>query len=111
MNMSEKLWDLANLVTGFAVVQSLAFIFTMAKNEIKMPTLLAHWFAFFGTVLFTVGYSVAIVFCGAEGRHRDLVDHADLWCWVTFGRLLAVIIFALAASGMIYLHWRDEVGK
>jgi hypothetical protein len=58
VNGAEKLWDLANLVTGFAIAQSLAFIFSMAKDDFKTPNLIGHWLAFVGTVGFTIGYIV-----------------------------------------------------
>ena len=52
VNMPEKLWDLANLITGFAIVQTLATTFALAEGELKImkgPT--AHSYAVIGTII------------------------------------------------------------
>ncbi|MGC2331550.1 MAG: hypothetical protein WA581_08855 [Candidatus Acidiferrales bacterium] len=64
-----------------------------------------------GTVLFTTSYVVAIAFSSEEGQYRNTVENADPWRRVTFGRVLAVIMFSVVASATIYLHWRDERRK
>jgi uncharacterized membrane protein (DUF485 family) len=110
LNGADKLWDLANLVTGFAVAQSLAIIFSMARNDFKMPNKKRHWLAFIGITLFTICYIVAIELCGNEGQLLDKT-HANLWQQVTRGRVFAVILFALVTVGVIYLHWRDELRR
>jgi hypothetical protein len=107
LNAVEKLWDLANLITGFAVVQSLAVTFGLVKRDLKMlrgPK--AHWSAAVGTLLFTVGYVAAVEYCGKKGRCLD-VANADIWCWVTLGRTFSICVFALITVGTIYLHRRD----
>jgi uncharacterized membrane protein (DUF485 family) len=106
LNGADKLWDLANLVTGFAVAQSLAIIFSMARNDFKMPNKKGHWLAFIGIVLFTTFYIIAIKVCGNEGQLLDKT-HANLWQQVTRGRVFAVILFALVTVGVIYLHWNE----
>jgi hypothetical protein len=37
-NMTDKLWDLANLVTSFAVLQTVATIIAVTKGELKVLT-------------------------------------------------------------------------
>jgi hypothetical protein len=108
LKMAEKLWDLANLVTGFAVAQSLAFTYGMAKHDMKMPGLAAHWMAAIGTIVFTVGYGVAVVLCYIKGRSLDAAANAVVWKWVMFGRVLTVSMFAAVTLVTIYFHWRDE---
>jgi len=31
--LSEKLWDLANLITGFAIAQAIAYLYSLGKND------------------------------------------------------------------------------
>jgi len=109
LNVADKLWDLGNYVTGFAVAQSLVFIFAMAKDEIKIERPLAgHWACAAGTVLFTAGYLFAIRLCGVEGAVRD-ASNAPLWRAVTRGREFAVVVFAAVAVAVTYTHWSDYI--
>ena len=60
--LADKLWDLANLVTGFVAAQNPAFIDALAKDELHLlrgavPFCRALW----GTIDFNIGYVAAIV--------------------------------------------------
>jgi amino acid permease len=76
-----------------------------------MRGLAAHWAAFIGTVVFTIGYIVAVLFCGLTGRSLDAETNANFWYWVTFGRMLTVVMFALVTIATIYVHRRDQLRK
>ena len=111
-NMAEKLWDLANLVTGFGVVQTLATTFAIAKRELKGfkgPT--PHRFAFAGAVVFTLFYVIAILWCGRIGSLLDKAGNSQVWTVVTFGRVSSILLFTLVMLGALYGHWRDEVER
>ena len=104
VNMPEKLWDLANLITGFAIVQTLATTFALAEGELKImkgPT--AHSYAVIGTIILTVCYVIAICWCGYKGRKLDSASNSEFWIVVTSGRVIAVLLFitmvTMALSG------------
>jgi hypothetical protein len=110
-NMPEQLWDLANLVTGFAIVQTLATTFTVLKGELKvLKGLTAHWLAVAGTIFFLLCYVAAIWWCGDVGSSLD-AGHSHVWRVVTFGRIVGVILFTAVALVVIWGHRRDEVSN
>jgi len=44
IKLAEKLWDIANVVTGFAVAQVLATTFAMGNHQMAMLSVQqAHW--------------------------------------------------------------------
>ena len=106
----EKLWDLANLITGFAIAQNIATTFAMAKEDLDRALTgpLNHWFAFAGIVVFTALYIVAIIWCGEHGSPHDPPDTVALWKTVTCGRVGAVLLFALVTLGTLYGHRMDD---
>jgi len=108
MNMADKLWDLANLVTGFASAQSLAFIFGLVSDNLKLVKGRdAHWAAAIGTSIFTIGYIAAVVWCGYKGQ-SIANDHTGIWRSVTMGRVFTIVVFDILATGTTYVHWRDQ---
>ena len=118
IKVAEKLWDLANLVTGFAVAQSIATTFTMAKGELRgsLKGSVAHWVAFGSIVLFTSFYLCAIVWCYKAGSPPELAPSSSklapsssIWFTVTVGRVVAVLLFTLVTLGTLYGHGRDEL--
>lgn len=108
MQMAEKLWDLANLVTGFAAVQSIAFIYGLVSQNLKIKGREAHWSAAIGTTVFTFLYVVAVIWCGSKGRSLEPQNHPDVWGPVTLGRVFIIVLFAVMTAGTIYVHRRDE---
>src|SRR5580698_880198 len=106
MQMPDKLWDLANLVTGFAAVQSLTFIYGLVSLTLKLKGREQHVAAAIGTIAFTFLYAIAVIWCGDKGRSLDSPDHLQIWGWVTAGRLFVIVLFAMPALGATYGHWR-----
>src|ERR1700722_7974203 len=92
--MAGKLWDLANLLTAFSVVQSLTTMFAIVKGELDKwlvdPT--AHYRALCGILLFTILYEIPVIYCGYKGRRLDPL-HRSIWSTLTVGRSIAVLIF------------------
>jgi hypothetical protein len=99
INISEKLWDLANVITGFAVLQTLAMLFAVIKGD--MPVLMqatVRRLAFVGTIIFTLLYIAAITWCGIEGYSLNAPHDYSVWLIVTCGRLFVVLIFSFLMS-------------
>jgi len=113
MDMPEKLWDLANLVTGFAVVQSLALIYGLVKDEFKLlKSRAAHWSAVLGTVFFSTVYVLIVWYCGRSARSLSIsVDERHIWRRVNCGRVGTIVVFTIITVGTISIHWRDAGDK
>ena len=109
IKIAEKLWDLANLVTGFAVAQSIATTFTVAKGDLKtLKDAGPHLGAIIATLIFTTFYIIAILWCRKNGSSRDSTDNSSLWHAATVGRVFAVILFTLVILVTFGGHWYDE---
>jgi len=109
-SMPKQLWDLANLVTSFAIVQTLATTITVAKGELKvLKGTGPHLIALAGTAFFFPLYIAAIVWCGAEGSSLEGAGEPYYWTVVTLGRIIGVVLFTVVALLTIYGHWHDEV--
>jgi hypothetical protein len=95
--MSEKLWDLANLITGFAVAQSLAMIYAIARWDPKyaLSTALARPIALVLTVLFNGVYVLFMWWCEQAGRPSNPAGSVHIWKVVTYGRIATIAAFAL----------------
>jgi len=110
IKMAEKLWDLANLVTGFAITQTIATTFAMArddlKNSLKGPR--AHAVAIVATLVFSISYVLAILWCRTKGASIDTPANLQIWNAVTTGRVSGVLLFTLVALGTLYGHRKDE---
>lgn len=110
IKMAEKLWDLANLLTGFAVVQSIATTFTVAKGDLEsLVGCDAHFMAMIVTLVFTIFYIIAILWCCKKGSSLDSKDNSSTWRAVKAGRVFAVVLFTLVTLGTFYGHWNDEL--
>jgi hypothetical protein len=108
-SMSDKLWDLANFGTGFAILQTLATTFALVKGDLNvLKGLKAHRYVFIGTVIFLLLYLAAIFWCGYVGSSLDKPEDLRVWNYVTVGRLCSVLIFTLVMWVALLGHWRDE---
>jgi hypothetical protein len=111
VDMSDKLWDLANLITGFAVLQTLATIFALIKTgEIDaLKGAPAHLWAFAATLIFTVLYVGAIIWCRCAAAPPERTKKAHVWNVTTFGRASIVLIFTCIMCVALWGHWRNEM--
>ena len=111
LNLADKLWDMANYVTGFAVAQVIATSFAIGKKELKaLSGALAHWLAFGVTLIFTTFYISAIVWCGHRGLKLN-ADHPEILYCATGGRIGAVLLFTFVLMIALLGHWRDEARR
>lgn len=104
MDTKRALWDLANAVTAFAVLQALAFLYALGKpemrnsmaNEAACKVIVP---AIVGASLLYAACVLAIGFC--------LVDAGaaaeKAWTWVSIGRALAILVFGAFAL-WVYLE-------
>jgi hypothetical protein len=113
MDMAEKLWDLANVITGFSVLQSLAMIFALGKGDLKdsLRSGKEHWVAFGISFVSGVLYVLAICWCGSTGRAGAGVVDQSIWSLVTRGRCFTVVIFSLIMWGTLYRHSRSQLER
>jgi uncharacterized membrane protein YdfJ with MMPL/SSD domain len=98
-NMEDKLWTLANGVTGFAVLQSVALQFA-AWHEKIVPVKILSPFVTSGIVF--IGILTAAVYCLAVWRAYKMAlsleaKHKDIWKETTQGRILTIVLFQLIA--------------
>jgi uncharacterized membrane protein (DUF441 family) len=108
LNYAEKLWDMGNYITAFAVAQVIATSFAIGKTELKLLAgPLAHWLAFAATVVFTALYVISISWCGDEGMNLDKVQ-PYIWHRITQCRIITVLIFTVVLIGALLGHWRSE---
>jgi hypothetical protein len=106
----QALWDLANLDTGFAVVQTLATTLALIKGELNvLKGRAAQHYMFAATIFFFVCYLTAIFWCGHVGASLDKSSE-DLYAWkyATIGRVCGVLIFAVLVSVAVWGRWHDE---
>jgi hypothetical protein len=107
--MAEKLWDLANLITSFAILQTIATTFAITKGDITgFKGWNAHLFGLVGGAVFAFFYVIAIAWCGVVGSSLDKPDSSFVWNVVTLGRVGGVLLFTVVFAGALWGHWRGE---
>ena len=116
-NFVEKVWDLANVITGFSVAQNLAVVYGMGKGDFRnsMRSGGEHLAAAAGTIAFSVAYILAICWCGrtmAPALCFDLSPTAPgqltdctIWHEATCGRIWTVILFTLVMLATVSSHY------
>jgi len=73
--LAEKLWDCANLITGFSIAQAIAYLYFLGKNdETQSITGLIILGVLFLIIFFHILYMVAVLWCHA--RIHDLETKA-----------------------------------
>jgi hypothetical protein len=95
-NMEDKLWTISNGITGFAILQSVAFLYAAAGKDIGIDLtspLAMGGMAFIGIACGAI-YSLA-VWRAYKMALTLKVKHEQIWKEATFGRLLAITAFQL----------------
>ncbi len=106
-DMENHLWDLANIITGFAVVQSLAFLYALAQNEFMkaVDNRDAQKIIIPATVVASIFYCGAVFLLGRAGTSLA-ESHQSVWDSVMWGRIVAILAF----NGLVlYVIWK--IGK
>ena len=108
-HMENHLWNLANVITGFAVVQSLAFLYALGTTEfmeaVRSP--LALWTIAVATVVASAVYCCAIYWVSLKGALlADDERTKEIWTSVTWGRLGAICLFNSVVLVVMFLLYR-----
>ena len=105
--MAEKLWDLANAVSGFAALQNLAFTFGLAKGDFKIAIqgVAPHWTAGILTVIFAALYSCGVYWCKRQSQRSGL-ESDNSWNAITRGSAFTVWLFTLVTVLTLLGHSR-----
>ena len=96
--MLDKLWQLANIITGFAIVHSLASTIAFAKElkDIQLGPTPVKWGIVAVSVVITVAYCLAILRCRSLARGYKKIfaeNDNDTWNVVTRWRIYCVVLF------------------
>jgi hypothetical protein len=93
--MAENMWSLANGITAFAILQTLAFLYALGREEFvaAITSIAAQVIIIGATVVFTIAYCLAVVKCHALVAALD--SHREIWSAVTTGRIVCIIAFNL----------------
>jgi len=96
----KKLWDLANVITGFSVAQAIAFLYASIKVDLNcrihdawIPIALAIF-------VFHLCYGLSVFWCHKkivtfEGEHRESFE--EISSKVCTGQLVVIAVFGLFA--------------
>jgi hypothetical protein len=99
----DRLWGLANIVTGFAVAQSIALLYALGKDLRdlhKAPMGTKKWIAI-PIGLFSCFYVGAV--WGLAWLAIDSDPSEDsIWLWVMVGRSVAIGAFGLFALASLF---------
>lgn len=95
-SMEDKLWTLANAVTGFAVLQSVAFLYAATGDNHFRDIRLSSYLAKFGIALTSV--LCGAIYCWAVWRTYVMaysleIEHKPIWRETTRGRIVAIVVF------------------
>jgi hypothetical protein len=105
--MAENLWELANLVAGFSVAQSLATLFAVVRGDLNkmFDDRRSHCLSLIGIASSTALYALSVVYCGYEGERLD-GGHLDIWLISTVGRLFVIFLFSGIFGAVVWRHWQ-----
>jgi hypothetical protein len=93
--MEQNLWNLANIITGFAIAQSLAFLYALAKSEFvkAVDNPMTYWIICIAIIVASILYCVAVYFVGNKGASLTDIHNVDIWKSITLGRVAAILVF------------------
>jgi hypothetical protein len=92
--MVKSIWSLANIITGFAVAQGLAFAFALGKDlaHLQRESLRVKFSITALSVFFALAYSLAVHRCQDLAVPFD-ESHEAIWKQVTNGRIACIWLF------------------
>ena len=90
-----ELWKLANIVTGFAVAQGIAFALALggALRRLQSAPLRVRLALTIVSIVFASAYSLAVQSCLSLANPAE--DLAVVWRKVTYGRHAAIWLFTV----------------
>ncbi|MGF7131444.1 hypothetical protein P3T40_002926 [Paraburkholderia sp. EB58] len=113
MDMSEKLWDLSNIITGFAAAQSVTMTIVMGKGELarSLRSGKDHLTTLCASVISSVFYIGVIFWCQVNSMAGTGEREKLIWTWVTWGRCATVILFMAIMLYVLLLHYIKQNKK
>jgi hypothetical protein len=102
--MTDKLWDLANITTGFAVVQSIATAFALARDDFSflLRNKTDHIWAIIFTAVFNALYIASVFYFRSCAKISP--EDVSVWTIITWGRALVIFFFALLPLMAFWSH-------
>jgi hypothetical protein len=93
-DISKELWSLANIITGFSVVQSVGIAIAFGKDlaGLQGGKLVVKFAVALVAVVFAGVYCFAVRKCWVLSRSVDS-EHETIWRQVTRGRELCIWLF------------------
>ena len=108
--MEERLWDLANGIAAFSVLQTIAFLYALGKPEFsKMlksqpPLLIAS-----SILLSTVIYLIPLFYIGWWSNVEIADVNQEIWDWFNGARVaLVVLMSGICALAYARLRWSSS---
>jgi hypothetical protein len=113
-DMAENLWELANIISGFAVIQSIATAFALAKGDFRfsLRTKTEHVIGIASASVFAIFYAGTVAWCWYRATSID-TDSNDqsLWAIVTIGRIGAILLFTVPVIFAFLGHLKNVQKK
>jgi hypothetical protein len=108
-DVNAELWKLANIVTGFAVAQGIAFALALGGDlgRLQSAPLRVKFVLTIVALLFASAYSFAVHRCWTLANPE--ISMAAVWRGVTYGRHAAIWLFT--ALGVFGLFAPNLLGK
>ena len=106
-DMANHLWNLADIITGFAVAQSIAFLYALAQKEFSeaVDNPEASMIIVMATVSASVVYCSAVYLIGTGGSSLTNVEHEkNIWASITWGRIAGIMIFNGFVLSIVFLQ-------
>lgn len=104
-SIGKQYWSLANAITAFAVLQSLAFVYALAEDSAKIRSVepIVTW-AIAGSI---VVYVLAVALCHRAQTSTlpqdSRLDSARSWLfWTMVGRAFAIVLFGAFGLAILY---------
>lgn len=103
-DLCQKLWDIANYIVGFAVLQSVSFAYALGKD---LPDFLRQSLGVKSIVVLVSGLFYALYWygvweCYLLARTLDC-PHPEVWHAVSKGRVVCIGIFMLLPLLILFL--------
>ena len=105
-DLIKSLWNMANAITAFAIIQPLGFVFTVVTNKDIHEWIDSHGkparYKFCSVALIGVfAYGIAVYLCYKWAQELN-APHQHIWMLVTIGRILAIVLITALIPVMMF---------
>jgi uncharacterized membrane protein len=107
-DLAQKYWELGNAIVAFSVLQMLAFLYSLAKQDFRDEILKAYWPVVAATAVSAILYMIGVVVCySAEMRLRDELVKSDpaykVLKHTMWARLGIIGLYSLFGIGVLWI--------